>query len=64
MTAEDAIELCQLLRPHTAVPVHYEGWSHFKQGRQQIERAFAGATTDAVSRVRWAPIGEPITITA
>ena len=33
MTAKDAIELCQLLRPHTVLPVHYEGWSHFKQGR-------------------------------
>jgi L-ascorbate metabolism protein UlaG (beta-lactamase superfamily) len=24
MTAADAIELCQLIRPHTVIPVHYE----------------------------------------
>jgi L-ascorbate metabolism protein UlaG (beta-lactamase superfamily) len=24
MTAADAIKLCQLIRPHTVIPVHYE----------------------------------------
>lgn len=24
MTAADAIELCQLIHPHTVIPVHYE----------------------------------------
>ncbi|WP_326722198.1 MBL fold metallo-hydrolase [Streptomyces sp. NBC_00243] len=30
MTAARAIELCRLLNPHTALPVHYEGWLHFQ----------------------------------
>ena len=30
MTAADAVELCASIRPRTAMPVHYEGWSHFK----------------------------------
>ena len=38
MTADDAVELCRLSRPRTVVPVHYEGWSHFQQGRAAIER--------------------------
>jgi L-ascorbate metabolism protein UlaG (beta-lactamase superfamily) len=62
MTAKDAIELCQLLRPHTAVPVHYEGWTHFKQGRQPIERELASVPPDLSARWIWAPIGEPIPI--
>jgi L-ascorbate metabolism protein UlaG (beta-lactamase superfamily) len=62
MTAEDAIELCQLFRPNTTVPVHYEGWSHFKQGRQPIERELAGAPPGVSSRWVWAPIGRPIGI--
>jgi L-ascorbate metabolism protein UlaG (beta-lactamase superfamily) len=62
MTAKDAIELCQLLHPNTAVPVHYEGWSHFKQGRQPIERELASIPPDVRSRWVWAPIGEPIRI--
>jgi L-ascorbate metabolism protein UlaG (beta-lactamase superfamily) len=28
ITAEEAVELCGLIRPHTAIPVHYEGWKH------------------------------------
>jgi L-ascorbate metabolism protein UlaG (beta-lactamase superfamily) len=62
MTAKDAVELCQLFRPNTAVPVHYEGWSHFKQGRQPIEQALAGAPPEVSSRWVWAPIGHPIRI--
>jgi L-ascorbate metabolism protein UlaG (beta-lactamase superfamily) len=63
MTAKDAVELCQLLRPHTAVPVHYEGWTHFKQGREPIERELADAPSEVVRRVVWAPIGHPIELT-
>ena len=37
MTARDAVELCRALRPRVAIPVHYEGWSHFHEGRDAIE---------------------------
>lgn len=62
MTAKDAVELCELLRPRTAIPVHYEGWSHFKQGREQIERELAAGAPDIASRVRWAPIGAAVEV--
>jgi L-ascorbate metabolism protein UlaG (beta-lactamase superfamily) len=62
MTARDAVELCRLLRPRTIVPVHYEGWKHFRQGRDAIEREFAGAPEDIRGRVRWLPIGEPVAL--
>jgi hypothetical protein len=26
LTAKDAVELCRLIRPRTAIPIHYEGW--------------------------------------
>ena len=38
MTAHDAVQLCRTLRPRVAIPVHYEGWSHFHEGREAIER--------------------------
>jgi L-ascorbate metabolism protein UlaG (beta-lactamase superfamily) len=57
MTAAEGVELCQLLRPETVVPVHYEGWRHFRQGREQIEAALAAAPADLRERVRWLPIG-------
>ena len=59
MTAEDAVELCGLLRPHTAVPVHYEGWSHFHEGRAAIEPVLATAPDDVRSAFRWLSLGEP-----
>jgi L-ascorbate metabolism protein UlaG (beta-lactamase superfamily) len=34
MNAEEAVELCRLARPHTAIPIHYEGWKHFREGRE------------------------------
>ena len=60
MTASDAVELCGLVKPHTVVPVHYEGWSHFKQGREAIEREWASAPEAFRRSVRWVPIGEPV----
>ena len=43
MTARDAVELCGLVRPRTAIPIHYEGWKHFREGREAIEREWAAA---------------------
>jgi L-ascorbate metabolism protein UlaG (beta-lactamase superfamily) len=64
MTARDAVELCELVQPRIAIPIHYEGWKHFKQGREAIEAAFAAAPEDVRRRVRWLPIGEAVDLTA
>jgi L-ascorbate metabolism protein UlaG (beta-lactamase superfamily) len=64
MTAKEALELCRLIRPHTAIPVHYEGWEHFKQGRDAIERELARAPEDIRRRVRWLPIGTAVEFAA
>jgi L-ascorbate metabolism protein UlaG (beta-lactamase superfamily) len=57
MTARDAVDLCRLVRPHTAIPVHYEGWKHFQQPRAEIERELANAP-DLQRSIRWLPIGQ------
>jgi len=57
MTADEAVELCGLLRPETVVPIHYEGWRHFRQGREQFEAALVAAPADLRERVHWLPIG-------
>jgi L-ascorbate metabolism protein UlaG (beta-lactamase superfamily) len=64
MTARDAVELCELVRPNTVVPIHYEGWKHFRQGRAEIERELAKAPQDLEQRVRWLPIGVREVLTA
>jgi len=60
MTARRAVQLCELVRPRVAVPAHYEGWAHFKDGRAAVERELARAPEDVRRRVRWLPIGEPV----
>jgi L-ascorbate metabolism protein UlaG (beta-lactamase superfamily) len=64
MTARDAVEVCGLLRPRTAIPIHYEGWKHFRQGRAAVERELATAPDDVKRRIRWLPIGEPVELAA
>jgi L-ascorbate metabolism protein UlaG (beta-lactamase superfamily) len=57
MTAKEAVELCGLIRPRTTIPIHYEGWKHFKQGQEAIEQEFASAPEDVRGSIRWLPIG-------
>ena len=60
MTAREAVELLGLVRPRTAIPIHYEGWKHFTQGREAIERELADAPEDIRRRIRWVPIGTAV----
>jgi len=64
MTARDAIELTRLTQPHTAIPIHYEGWKHFREGRAAVERELAAAPAEIRDRFRWLPIGEPVEVAA
>jgi L-ascorbate metabolism protein UlaG (beta-lactamase superfamily) len=64
MTAKQAIELCRLVQPRAVLPVHYEGWKHFRQGRPAIEREFASAPEDIRRLVRWLPAGVGVELTA
>jgi L-ascorbate metabolism protein UlaG (beta-lactamase superfamily) len=41
MTAQEAVELSRLVRRRTVIPVHYEGWTHFRQDRTAIEPELA-----------------------
>lgn len=40
MTARDAVELCRIIRPRTAIPIHYEGWKQLP-ARPRSDRARA-----------------------
>ncbi len=62
MTAAEAVELCESLQPQTTIPIHYEGWRHFRQGREQVEAEFAGAPAETREAVRWLPLGDPAEI--
>ncbi|RLK53698.1 L-ascorbate metabolism protein UlaG (beta-lactamase superfamily) [Actinokineospora cianjurensis] len=59
MTGADAVELISLVRPRAVVPVHYEGWAHFHEGRAGVEKALASAPADVRDLFRWLTPGEP-----
>ncbi|AGZ40661.1 hypothetical protein AFR_11860 [Actinoplanes friuliensis DSM 7358] len=56
LTADEAVELCTLVQPRTIIPVHYEGWSHFAQGREAVETAFAASPDHLGERLHWLPL--------
>ena len=60
MDAEDGVKAARVLNPGTIIPIHYEGWKHFKEGKYGIESKFAEAGLS--NRLLWAPLGEAIKI--
>lgn len=61
ISGPEGVELCELLNARTVIPVHYEGWSHFSQGRSGVEEAFASsAVRDSLT---WLIPGVATTIT-
>jgi L-ascorbate metabolism protein UlaG (beta-lactamase superfamily) len=41
MDTNDAIETAHAFADATIVPVHYEGWAHFTQHRDELDKSFA-----------------------
>lgn len=56
MDAKDGIQAARVLNPHTIIPIHYEGWKHFREGRALIEKNFAHAGLS--EKLRWLTIGK------
>jgi L-ascorbate metabolism protein UlaG (beta-lactamase superfamily) len=42
LSSERAAEAAKILGARTVVPVHFEGWTHFTQGADDLRAAFAG----------------------
>ncbi|GAA4038574.1 MBL fold metallo-hydrolase [Nonomuraea soli] len=57
MTGRQAVRLCQTFTPRTVLPVHYEGWAHFRQGRDGVERDLARAPEQIRGLFQWLPRG-------
>ena len=43
MRARHVAAVCDLLQPHTTIPVHYEGWSHFRE-RHEAAQSCSGTS--------------------
>ncbi len=62
MTAEEAVEAACAFPQASIVPLHFEGWAHFTESREDIERAFRKAGIG--NRLRLAEAGQAIEVAA
>jgi L-ascorbate metabolism protein UlaG (beta-lactamase superfamily) len=60
LSADEAIRYAQALGARKVIPIHFEGWMHFTEGREQAERAFAAS--ELAGRTVWLSSGETAVI--
>ena len=60
LSADEAIRYAQALGAREVVPIHFEGWMHFTEGRQQAEAVFAAS--EIADRTHWLRSGETAVI--
>jgi len=56
--AKDAVRAIHALNPQTVIPIHYEGWKHFREPKAEAEKVFTEAGIN--ERVQWLPLGKPV----
>jgi len=61
LDAAAAAQFAKDLGARTIIPVHYEGWAHFTQPRQEAERVFADSGMTNI--VQWLPLGVAVDVT-
>ncbi len=59
-TGEEGAAFAKAFEGAVIIPLHFEGWGHFSECRDEIDRAFAGAGLQA--RLRWLKPGVPTRI--
>ncbi|MFN8382045.1 MAG: MBL fold metallo-hydrolase [Anaerolineales bacterium] len=56
MDARDGVKAARALNPRTIIPIHYEGWKHFSQGKAVIEKEFAAEGLS--DKLHWLELGK------
>ncbi|KRD09455.1 MULTISPECIES: MBL fold metallo-hydrolase [unclassified Streptomyces] len=57
LDSAQAAEAARILGARRVVPVHYDSWAHFTEGREELQRAFAAA--GLADRLDWGSGGRP-----
>jgi len=58
--AKEAVRAIKALNPRTVIPIHYEGWKHFREPRAEAEKQFSAAGLG--EKVKWLPLGAPVNV--
>ncbi|WP_395245438.1 MBL fold metallo-hydrolase [Agromyces sp. MMS24-K17] len=62
MTAQHGIELIELLGPRAVVPVHFDHWSHFREGREAAQAVIDAGPAAVRDKVVWLDSGTATTV--
>lgn len=60
MTSEEGVQAARAFPNAAIVPLHFEGWAHFSEGRDKIAQAFTAAQLQ--NRLHWPKAGQAIQI--
>jgi L-ascorbate metabolism protein UlaG (beta-lactamase superfamily) len=60
MTATEGVEAAKAFSNATIVPLHFDGWAHFSEAREDIARAFADAGLE--QRLLWSTPGKKMRV--
>jgi L-ascorbate metabolism protein UlaG (beta-lactamase superfamily) len=60
MNAREAIHAINALDPRIAIPIHYEGWKHFRESGEAAEKQFLAEGLE--EKVQWLPLGAPVNV--
>src|SRR4030095_12369237 len=60
LNAREAVRIFHALKPHTVIPIHYEGWKHFKETGADAGRVFDAS--DVKDKIHWLPLGKPVDV--
>jgi L-ascorbate metabolism protein UlaG (beta-lactamase superfamily) len=60
LNAREAVRIFHALKPRTVIPIHYEGWKHFKETGADAGRVFDAS--DVKDKIRWLPLGKPVDV--
>ena len=60
LNAREAVQIFHALKPHTVIPIHYEGWKHFKETGAAAGKVFDAS--DIKEHIRWLPLGKPMDV--
>lgn len=61
MNGEEAIEVTKLLNPSVVIPIHYEGWWHFKQSVKSLKNEIA--QSGYMKKFLWLESGVEVALT-
>ncbi len=56
LNAKEAVQIVHALKPQTVIPIHYEGWKHFKETGATAGKIFEAS--DIKEKVHWLKLGK------